>query len=351
MAVVRAYRNITSDELRWHDKNDLPTVQDWLFWEGSFDEIPYVGMTICGTKTEMSKEGLAIDFDIRQKDGKHYHSLITIPEEMFTPAPFGGTWGDKGIMAGRLGPDGLPTGYDLKFTVGNISIDLTSRALVGGMKFSDARPGYSSHHPDKGIAAGWWPLVARSECEGTITIDGKGVKVKGWSYLERQCIATGTNKPNWGDTDAPSTQSVWSWGHFVAGEYTAAWTDSAASRHLGYQHYGPLVLWRGNKPLLCTLNCSVSVEQYVINADDGCPQNYISTLRAADDHTELFVVLNNGLLVHRSTRNVYYTRQLSSINVRVKDVRLNETEKVTGSAIHEWGMNKGYIPPWSAKNK
>jgi len=318
---------------------------DWFFIDGIFDNVEYLGFT--------AANGVSFPWIVQinaADEGKIIKDEILKDEVLFEPAPFGGKWGEVGLINGRLGPDGMPEGFDLKFQSENISFDLTCKAVVGGVKMSDEQPGFTMFEPKLKMGVGWWPLVTKAEAEGTITIKGKTKKVKGLLHMERQCASLGFGDSS--GTDAPTAQSVWTWGHLWAGDYTAVWTDSAASKQFGYKHFSPFILWKGDEIVMCTYNFASQIESFIMHEPSGLPCPAVETFRGSDGITDVVAVTEPGLIVERDAETgvPWYTRQVSDVTLRIKNTKLDVTEKLEGKAIHEWGCFTEWMP-WPSLNK
>lgn len=339
------FRRITGINLGWHpwlgEGESGGNYADWLWLDGQLEggyqySMGMFGARPGGTVESERRGGPTVDLHILAPDGKAHHGTESYPPEAFKPEPFGGTWGDN-TFKGRLGPDGMPEGYDLKVSVGDVGVDLTARAVAIGLQFSDEEHGYSYYHPIKNIALGWWPLVPRAEVEGTLTIEGKPVKVSGLAYVERQLTSMPTSFGGGG-------QAWWTWGHFYAGEYTAIWTDSASSEHFQYRHFSPFALWKGSELVLSTFQFTCYVEKFGIDADSGMLYPVVESLRASDGNVELRAQLLPGKINHifRLGEAGVYCRQYCDVNMQLR--RWDDVEQDSGTAVHEFGAGGHWFP-------
>lgn len=272
----------------------------------------------------------AVDFHVATPDGKVHRGIELFPPESFKPAPWGVSIGHN-TYTGKLNPrTGMPESYHLKVAVEDMTIDLKASVVATGVVFSDEEHGYSYYHPVKKRALGWWPLIPRAEIEGTITVGGKTIRDKGLLFCERQL----TNLP----VSGPSGQLWWFWGHFFAGDYTAVWTDSAASEHFNYRHFSPFVLWKGSDVVLSTYNFAAYVEKFDLDSD-GIPYPSVVSLKASDGVREMTAQIVKGTITNRLES---YVRQRSEVRLQLK--HWGETQEVRGEAIHEWGCGPDWFP-------
>lgn len=347
MARRNTFRRIDKSHLAW--QVDLLTGEgaanfgDWLWLDGQL-EGGYgfnLGMFMAragemGGK-EAVKRGLpVIDLHINTPDWKIYHKREVFSPEDFKPQAFGGTWKNN-KFDGKIGKDGLPKGYDVKVSVGGFGLDLTCRAINVGFVCSDEEHGYSYYHPMKKTALAWWPLVPRAEVKGTITIEGKPVKVTGLVYVERQttCMtqAFGSGGQAW-----------WTWGHFFAGDYTAVWTDSAASEHYQYRHFSPFALYKGSERIFSTYQFTSYIEKWGVDPKSKFIYPAVESFRAIDGNVELRAQLVNGKIndTFKIGKKGGYVRQLCDVTMQLK--RWDDVEEVKGRANHEFGVGDDWFP-------
>lgn len=344
-----SFRNPNAEVLRWHPElregelesdyfeliwNDIHLQEGYQIGLGFFARPPAYYERVDRWKEEWEghrerSNWPAVELHIAGPDEKMHTAVKSFPPESFQPKPWGVTLGDN-AFDGILTPKGMPDSYHIRTALGDIGVDLEAKVIAGGVRFVEDEHGYSYYNPVKNRALGWWPLVGRSEVSGTITVEGRPVKVSGLAYCERQL----GNLPS-------STQSgqAWHfWGHFFAGEYSAVWTDSASSEHFNYRHFTPLVLWKGNEVLLSTFQSACYAERFGPDSD-GVPYPTVESLKASDGITELTAQLVNGKLISRMGA---YHRQYSEAHVQIK--RWGETTEVSGSSTHEWNCAPEWFP-------
>ena len=345
------FRKLTGSNLGWHPElregEGADYYGEWFWLDGQLEGGYQYSMGLFARRPGgISPEGKnwpSVELHILTPDGEVHHATEDYPPESFKPEPWGGAWGHN-TFTGRLGPDGMPEGYALKVSVGNIGVDITARAVASGVQFSDEEHGYTYYHPYKNLALAWWPLVPRAEVEGTITIDGKAAKVRGLAHCERQLA----NLPN---AFGGGGQAIWFWGHFYAGDYTAVWTDSAASERSKYRHFTPFVLWKGGDVVLSTYQFACVVEKFGIDPVTGLLYPVVESLRASDGHTGLTAQLLPGKIIDFFTlegppsapekRGVYFRQHC---DVRVQVSRWDEIEEIGGTSTHEFGAGADWFP-------
>ena len=337
------FRRISKTNLAWHPElgegENAKGYADWLWLDGQLEGDYQYSMGMFGARPGVEGTvpgGPTIELHILTPDGKAHHGGETFPPESFKPEAFGAAWGDN-KFAGKLKPDGTPEGYDLKVSVGDVGVDLSARTVATGLVFSDEEHGYTYYHPGRKTALAWWPLVPRAEVEGTLTIEGKPVKVSGLSYVERQI----TNIPQ---SFGGVGQAWWTWGHFYAGDFTAVWTDSAASEHYQYRHFSPFALWKGSELVLSSFQFTAYIEKYGIDEDSGALYPVVESLRASDGNVELRAQLLPGKINHvfRLGGTGVYCRQYCPVNIQLR--RWDDVEEASGTAVHEFGAGGGWFP-------
>ena len=345
MARTNTFRYIDNSNLGWHlelkEGDAAKDYSEWLWLDGDLDNGGRISLGLFAQVPEHGEDYIpekfwkghperkrwpAVDIHVWTPDGKVFRGVELVAPEEFQPLPFGAKWGNRNSFVGKIGPDGLATGYDIKLSTNDAELDVKANAIVNtGVVFSDEEHGYSYYNPITKRAVGWWPLVPKSEFEGTLKIEGKTTKVKGKIYCERQLITIPIEK---------SAQRWWFWGHLSAGEYTAAWTDSAASPHFNYRHFTPFVLWKGNVPILSTFNFACYAEQFAMDPVTGVPYPAVESLRAQNNDIEFTAQIMNGKVTNRLG---WYCRQASDARIQVK--HWGKTEEVSGTSVHEFGAD------------
>jgi hypothetical protein len=333
MARVYTFRQTSSNELGWHPElgpgEGAGNYNEWFWLDGQFDEGYHYSLGLFGGARK------SISLNIMSPDGTMHRGEQQFPDDAFKAEPFGAAWGDNKVL-GKLAPDGQPESFELRLAAGDVAVDMFCKAVVvPGVKFTEDEPGYSYYNPLRKMALGWWPLVPKADADGALTVGGKRVKVKGGVYLERQLASM----PLGGGAGQKTGQAVWCWGHFYAGDYTAVWTDSAASEHYRYRHFTPFVLWKGNQVILSTFQFAGYVEKFGADNETGIPYPVVESLKASDGITELTAQFLPGKIIdHRG----WYCRQYSDVDVQVR--RWGETESLRGASTHEWGAGAGWLP-------
>ena len=348
MARVYTFRHINKGVLGWHPElaegEGADDYAEWLWLDGQLEQGYQFSLGLFtnfpahyrptawyqerwGGHPEMDRWP-AVDLHISTPDGKLYRGAELYSPETFKPAEWGVTIADN-TFAGELNPQtGMPEAYRLKVSVGDVGLDIAARVIATGVVFSDEEHGYTYYHPIKKRALGWWPLVPRAEIQGSLSIQGKTIDVKGLAFCERQVM----NLPGL------TGQESWFWGHFFAGDYSAVWTDSAASEHFNYRHFSPFVLWKGSEVALSTYNFAAYAERFGLDADD-IPYPRVVSLKASDGIRELTAQLKNGKVINRLES---YARQVGEAHMQLKE--WGETDEAHGEAVHEWGCGPDWFP-------
>lgn len=340
----RVFRHVTADEFRWQSEvsgpPDLFTELLWL--DGHLDGGWKLGIGFFRAWPRYQGRP-TIYLVLLAPDGR----CIRI-EQPFEPAEFGSGkgldshWGANNRITSDLDKTGRAARYRFSVDVENVQAEFECEADCLGVKFSADSPGYSAHDPARGTVIGWWPLIPSARAKGWIRVDGERAELSGIFYIERQ-IST---FPLGGKEGEASAQSIWTWGNFHAGDYTAGWTDSGASEQFGYRHFTPFVLWKGGEPVFSTFAFASYVEKFAINPETGLAFPAVVTLKASDGETDLFAQLINGKMIEHNEldrkRDSIYCRQASEVRGQLR--RWGKTERFTGEAIHEWGTQAGNFP-------
>ncbi|WP_396655716.1 hypothetical protein [Microbacterium sp.] len=342
MAAQRAFRNVTREEVAWRLElgKDDPDYVELMWLDAELEGGWQVGI---GWYRSRPHDGgrPAITVNLLRPG----HGFVEVHETFepadFEPGEFGGRWGQNELV-GRLDDAGRPLSFRLSVAIGDIAISLDAEVVAPGVKFTTAVPGFSHFRPDSGTAIGWWPLAPRADATGEITVDGQTVAVRGRIHLEKQL----SSLPLAGAAGAASAQSIWTWGHFSAGDYTGIWTDSAASAQLGYRHFTPFVLYKGGDPVMSTFAFASAVERFTVDADSGLPRPVVVTIRAVDGEREFFARLLDGRVSDQfelnGQRGAFYCRQVSRCEGELR--HWGATTRMEGSAVHEWGTQAGNFP-------
>lgn len=342
MSAERTFRHITPQEIAWRlefGEGNPDYVE--LFWlDVDLDDGTQIGIGLYGRRP--FTDGLPSITINLLRPGRPYRELHeTFQESAFTPLEFGGRWGAN-TFVGTLDDQGRPATFRLTLAVDDLELDLLADVVASGVKFTTASPGYTHFRADTGTAVGWWPVAPRADARGSLRIDGAAEEVSGRIHLEKQL----SSLPLAGVDGDASAQSVWTWGHLSAGEYTAIWTDSAASTHLGYRHFSPFVLYRGASPVLSTFAFSSTVERFTIDADTGLPRPLVVTLRADDGVRSFFARLVDGTVSDQFELNgragAFYCRQRARCEIELSE--WGARTHLQGHAVHEWGTQAGNFP-------
>lgn len=348
MSGERAFRYITPEELRW-----FPWLDTWpagepnddlvdLFWvDVDLDDGRQVGIGLYRRRPyNQGAPAVTVNLSTPGERTRELHKVYRTDE--FTPAEYGGRWGRQAELTLRVSAEGNPIGFDLRVEFDDFSLDVTGDVVCPGLKFSTASPGFSGYREESRLAVGWWPVTPRATARAILTWRGERHDQPALVHIERQ-LAT---LPLAGDEAADSAQSIWSWGHFNAGEYTAIWTDSAASAAFGYNHFSPFVLYRGPQPILSTFNFTAQVEKFVVDPDSGLTRPDVTTIRAGNGEVDFFARLVNGRVSDQFELNdrpgSLYCRQVSTVEGRVD--HWGCAHRLRGQAVHEWGSQAGNYP-------
>jgi hypothetical protein len=333
---------VGADEIRWHDELPWhPAVAD-LFWlDGDLDSGHHIGIGLLRSRP-LAGGMPSVTVTVMTPTGEVIELDETFTRDGLVPREFGATWGEAADLEIEVDDQGTPRGFRLRVSLATVELDVECESVCVGAKFVDRSPGYTSYDEASGSAAGWWPLVPRATSTGTLRLDEATFDATGAFHIERQL----SSFPLGGSAGEKSAQSIWSWGHLYADDYTAVWTDSGASEHFGYHHFTPFMLWRDREPLLQTFAFASYVERFVRNPQTGLVQPSVTTLKASDGTTDLFVRLTEPRNFTHVELNgkpgSLYCRQRSRVSARVDTP--SGTERFSGRAVHEWGSQAGNYP-------
>ena len=161
MARRNTFRKIDTNQLRWHPElgegDNYHNFGDWLYFDCQLE-----GGYTCAAELMMGRpSGFVypelgdkiqwpwIEMEISTPNGESYHGEEVFSPESFKHDIFHGAWDDRNIFKGRLGSDGMPEGYELRLSIGDIGVDLTAKAVSTGIVCSDEEHGYSYFNPIK----------------------------------------------------------------------------------------------------------------------------------------------------------------------------------------------------------
>ena len=351
MASPFIFKSISPFNLDWHfELKSGGDYWDWLWLDGWTEQGYWYGLTlayrmeIMGHRVGEDKQDWPIiDMLVTNPEGVTHRVAKAFPPDQFkTEQPWGVSIGDN-YCKGEIGPNGKPTGYRIKVDVDGAGMDVTVKAVAPGVQFVEADHGYTFYHEKANLAVGWWPLVSRGDMEGTFTFQGKTVKVKGLSYVERQL----------GNISFQGLMPHWFYGHLWAGDYTALWVDNT-SPPPRFRHFSPLILFKGGDPILSTHNLNVHPEGFVLDEINGMPHPTVETLHATEGNTELTAQIQPGTIVARECvtevpgtavspdNPVGYFRQYGNVNAQIR--RWDQLEEVKGVCLREFGWMTEWFP-------
>ncbi|WP_029138624.1 hypothetical protein [Nakamurella lactea] len=353
MGVERIFRPITVDELRWFPELDSwpqgehnPDFLDMFWLDVDLDDGWQLGIGLYRCRPyDDGNPGVTVNLIRPGERTVELHERFR--PEQFTADELGGRWGDTAALALDV-VDGVVTAIRLMIELGELVVTLAVDPVCPGVKFSGASPGFSGYRKSARLAVGWWPVTPRAVGPAAVTWRGEHRHGTAVVHAERQL----STLPLAGDAGDASAQSIWFWGHFTAGDYTAIWTDSAASAAFGNGHFSPFVLYYKDFPVLSTFAFAAQVEQFVVDPTTGMVRPEVTTLRAWSDDLEFSARLVDGQVSDQFELNgrpgSLYCRQVSTVQGRL--AQWGRTRPLTGTAVHEWGSQAGNFPfPRTAK--
>lgn len=352
MAKSYTFKPITKENLRWHPElgagDNRDNYFEYIWFDGPlksdeneeyFIRIDPFSSLVNGSHGAEEGGLPGIGFEIILPDKNVLDTFEIYSPKDFEPYEFGGNWAGN-ILKGTYNDKGLIEEYEINMEFLNIKIDLKAKSVAHGVQFVENENGYTYFHPIKERALGWWPLVPRAEVEGTLTVDGKKINVKGPAYLDRQV----GNLPV---TFGGSGQAWWTWGHFWAGDYTATFTDSAPTSHYKYKHFSPFVLWKGSEIVLATYNFTGYIEQYAVDEATSKFIPKVLSQRASDGSVNLFTQIENGIISEPTTTSLEsttkYCRQLLELSMQLNRFGGINAE-ASGKAVVEFGAGMHFMP-------
>lgn len=344
MSSERTFREVGAEEYRWHTElgGDAAKIVELLWIDGQFDNGWQIGMGLLRARP-LAGGNPAITIKLMAPDGTVTEVNHTFrPDEFHDDGGLSARWGDENAVVGRMDEAGRLAGYSLRLNVEGLRVSLDTETVCSGVKFVGRSPGYTVHEPGTQLAVGWWPLVPRATCSGTISHGCGELGAKGLIYLERQV----SSFPLGGQEGEKTAQSIWTWGHVFAGDYTIGWTDSGASADFGYRHFTPFVAWKGADPFFWTFAFASYVERFAINPENGLAYPAVVTLKAAMPDLDIFVRLENGRqsehCVFNDKPGALYSRQVCDAQIQFR--RWGRTHRIAGHGVFEWGTAAGNFP-------
>lgn len=340
----RVFRHVTPDEFRWQtDVSGAPERFTELLWiDGHLDGGWKLGFGLFRAWPRYDGRP-CIYICLLSPDGtcRRIEQAFD-PDEFRAGENLDAHLGKDNWISTRVGAIGDIVGYDFVVSVDGLQFEGHCDTVCTGVKFSSQSPGYTSRDSGAGIAVGWWPLIPSARASCRIVIDGATIETSGVFYLERQI----SSFPLGGLEGEKSAQSIWTWGNFHAGDFTAGWTDSGASEHFGYRHFTPFVLWKNSEPFLSTFSFASYVEKFKVNPDNGLVYPEVVTLKASNGEIDFFARMTNGRMIEHNEldrkRDSIYCRQACDVHGTIW--QWGKPQRIVGEAIHEWGTQAGNYP-------
>ena len=344
MSGEKVFREVGPEEYRWHTelKGDALKIVELLWIDGQFDNGWQIGIGLLRARP-LAGGKPAVTIKLMAPDGTVQEVNETFgTDEFHDDGGLSARWGERNLVRGRMDDNGRLIGYALSLDVEGLRVDLDAETVCSGVKFVAGSPGYTVHEPGTQLAVGWWPLVPRATCTASIGHGGEQMTCRGLIYLERQV----SSFPLGGQQGEKTAQSIWTWGHVFAGDYTIGWTDSGASEDFGYRHFTPFVAWKGADPFFWTFAFASYVERFAVNPANGLVYPSVVTLKAATPDIDMFVRLENGRFsehrVFNDTPGSLYSRQVCDARVQFR--RWGKTHRTEGHGVFEWGTAAGNFP-------
>lgn len=139
-------------------------------------------------------------------------------------------------------------------------VSISEGSLSADLKFSGEvppwRPGKGrTYYGEKGFFA-WIVAMPKASVEGTVTIDGKEMKVRGRGYHDH----------NWGTVDVKMIVRYWYWGRIYSDDFTLLYAFIRAGKRYGYAASKPLMLAKERDIILSSGEMELMDSDFRFNA-------------------------------------------------------------------------------------
>ncbi|WP_139830099.1 hypothetical protein [Mycobacterium triplex] len=342
-------RSIGENQLAWHlDMGGKTT--EVLLCDGKLDNgwlynfafsARWEGMALLG---EEKAEWPGVTLTLVSPEGDHRQIVELFPPEEMKTEHFGITIGNN-TFVGRVTPEGLPAGYDVKIEFEDFGLELSADVVNTGTLFSDDEHGLGYYDAAKDIGWTWWPLAPRSTVTATTKLAGRTETSSGIGYLEKDIA-------NLDALEMSDWTSTWYWGHAWTDEYTLNWSVQYGHENFNYRPFASLVVWKGSDPVFVTRTPMMSPIKF--EWDDVLNVAYPShfTILGTHGDFEVFLRITDSTLFERFpliSRPEQQGENMGAIlrsfgDVDIEITRLGKVEKLKGRSTFENGQMVRWIP-------
>ena len=298
----------------------------------------------CECKPEEAKSPLSV-IRIVTPDGAAHAANKSYPDSLFRASKqtLDVTMGENRLV-GKFDSKGKYEGLYVKMSEGAVAAELTYRVKIGAVKTTDRTDNLTYYNPATGKYFGWFEMAARSEIEGTLSVDGKSAKVTGLGY----------NLYNRGNLVLSDIVSRWFFTHIYAGDYTIMYNESTAGRRHSYAHFTPFIVWKGSDVLVSTYNFAAYGEEFAIDRVSGGPYPVEETFKATEGDIEVSGHLLPGVMAEAfraadvpgfpftQEKPGFHFFQFSDVDLQIRQG--GQTERVKGQAVREFVWMHEWFP-------
>lgn len=225
----------------------------------------------------------------------------------------------------RLEDDGR---YRVKMQAKKVAVDLTYKNILPPYKRG---PGFFPPPEETGgVYHGWVIGIPRGDIEGTLTVDGQVIPVKGEGYHDH----------NWGNRNMGDGLRGWSWGRMFDGKYTIMyswilpWIEGTSNRPEIY-------MARDDQPIVATSNVEFKVTNAKHDPETGkdIPMGILLTGKQGDINFKIEMnkkeIVQSGLMQKiEGLPQYYFWRFMDDFtgDIEGKDFH----DQVEGTTIREY---------------
>jgi hypothetical protein len=215
------------------------------------------------------------------------------------------------------------------------SVDLTFKRVVPPWKPLGTGRLYDNHDQ----VQGWLAPCPRADVEGTISVRGKEMKVKGKGYHDH----------NWGNVSMHESLSYWWWGRFHHPEYTLIYYYLYPAR-TNEPDIPRLFLAKGDKVLMTPEKVELKASNPKIDGVTGqmIPRTLNITATEGDNSVQLEVVTSSifdtNTLPMMAPWPVYYWRFKADYRCKIKIGK--QVDEISGKTMSEYELLRPSESPY-----
>ena len=182
-----------------------PGTYEWWYFDGSLDDGSSLVIVFYTKDQIMPNKPLKpkVSFELARPDGTHVHTEIEVDSSYFSAS--------KDSCNVRIGVNSFSGNlhdYTIHVDIDSLKADITLHRTVSSWRpntgFINFQNGKDSHY------FAWLPSVPQGNVNGTVTVSGRSIAIKGVGYHDH----------NWGDVSMLKLIHDWYWGRAQVGNYS-----------------------------------------------------------------------------------------------------------------------------------